>query len=426
MRRILVTLVLAASAVHGGLSLADAAPPDTVQLAKAAKLPELGSIIQDESTVAHEQWRSATRQFVEDFNAGDIAAAAKSATDALETALEYFGTNHPFTADSLNKIGLVFESRGDYDAAEEYYARSLSILEAHENEFGSELATSLNNLANINVLKDELDLAERNHLRALQIRSRQLGAESAPAAQSLFNLGIVYEKSGAIENAELLFKQAAVVWSKVHGPTNLNVASSYNKLAGIYASEGRNNEAEQLHLRALQIRQEILGADHIAVAESLMGVGRACTKQEKYDEAGPMYRQAAEIIEAHLGANDPRLAVALYSLANVYHIQAKLEDAFNRDIAAKVEPSGTEHGGAPANNDTLNAQRNSALRSQVRLRAGYVRELYERADPLYVRAASIFQKLYGVDHPTLKIINDELTMLRETMHSKSAMATISP
>ncbi len=419
MRRLITGLVFAATATHSLLILADTVSPDSVRIAKIAPPPQQGSIISEESTVAHDEWRALTRQFVEDFNSGNMTAAFKSANDALETAMNYFGENHPLTADSLNKVGLVFETKGDYDKAENYYAHSMAILEKHEKEFGAELATALNNLGNIYVLRNKLDQAERTHLRALRVRSTALGAESAPVAQSLFNLGNVYAKTGSEENAELLYKQAAAVWARVLGPSNINVASSYNKLADVYAAEGRNNEAEQLYLKALQIRRDVLGEGHITVAESLMGAGRACTKQEKYDEAGPMYREAAMILEDQLGEMDPRLAVALYSLANVYHIQAKLEDAFNREFAAKIIPVGTSD-----TNDTLGAQRQTALQNQVKLRAAYVRELYQRADPLYVRAATIFKELYGADHPTIKMIDDELSMLRETMHSKSAMVTL--
>ncbi len=406
--------------VHGvnsrPYSLAVRSLLERLAIAKAMSIPELGSIVQEESTVASDQWRSATKAFVENFNAGDLTAATQNATDALDVALHFFGAKHPYTADSLNKLGLLFEARGDYDAAREYYSRSLDILETHADEFSAEIGTALNNLGNIFVLKDDLEQAELMHLRALQVRTRTAGAESAPVAQSLFNLGVVYEKRNLPDNAELLFKQSAAVWTRIHGPTHLNVANSYHKLANIYAATGKTRAAEQLYLSALQIRRELLGPKHLSVAESLMGVGRACTKQEKYDEAGPVFRQAVDIMEESLGAFDPRVAMALYSLANVYHIQAKLEDAYNRDFAAKVTASGNT-----SESDSLDSQRISALHDQLILRAGYVRELYERADPLYVRAASIFQKAYGADHPTLKIINDELSMLRNTVSSKAAM-----
>lgn len=416
MRRVFLVLLFAVSAAHAEPSAMQPSSPANIQVAKASQLPELGSIIQEEATVASDQWRDATKRFVENYNAGDLQAATENATAALELATRYFGVHHPYTADSLNKLGILFEAREEFDIALEYYARSLEILEGHEADFGAEIGTALNNLGNIYVQKDDLEQAELLHLRALLVRSRSLGNESAPVAQSLFNLGIVYEKSNQLDNAELLFKQSAVLWGKVYGPNHLNVANSNYKLANIYAARGNNIDAEQLHLRALQIRQEILGPNHVVVAESLMGVGRACTKQEKYDEAGPMYRQAAEIMKEQLGTNDPRVGIALYSLANVYHIQAKLEDAYNREFAARITP--TEKAAAT---DDLNSRRMTALRDQIMLRATYVRELYERADPLYVQAANIFEQSYGRDHPTLKIIHDELTMLRGTVHSKSAM-----
>ncbi len=284
-------------------------------------------------------------------------------------------------------------------------------------EANPEVATALNNLANIHVLQGDYSSAEALHLRALQIRGAMLGPDSYPFGQSTYNLAIVYEKSGQFSNAELFYKQAVSIWTKTLGSNHLNVANSLYKLANLYASQGHSGAAEEAYLRALEIFQANYGEHHIAVAESLLSLGKTCTKQEKYDEAEPFYRQALGIFEKELGPNDAKVAIALYSLANVYHIRGKNEEAFNREFDTQMaSPAGNTKDSA------LSSQRHAMVRKQLALRHEVVRELYIKAEPLYKRAAAIFEAAYGGNHPTLKIIHDELAMLYNSLNPRNGVS----
>jgi len=400
------------------VAAASATPPETplVVIAKLSALPAAGSIFQIEKT-AEDDWNALTQQFAADYAAGNIDAAESGIRRALALTQTAFGADHPYTADSLNKLGIVYEFHEDFERAKQHYQSALDILERHFGAAHPEVATVLNNLANVNVMQGDYTAGEALHLRALQIRSAADGQESYAVAQSTYNLAIVYEHSGQSDNAELFYKQAAHLWANVLGPNHVNVANSLTKLANIYASQGNARAAEETYLRALEIQQNNFGPRHVAVAESLFSLGRACMKQEKYDEAERFYRESAEIMEAELDTDNPRLAVALYSLANVYHIRAKHEAEYNNNFAAKLVP--------PTDNKldvALSAQRQAALRTQISLRQRVVQELYAKAEPLYQRAAVMFTDIYGADYPTLKIIRDELSLLHQSLESPSNLS----
>ena len=290
-------------------------------------------------------------------------------------------------------------------------------VERHYGPAHPEVASALNNLANVNVMQGEYAAGEALHLRALQIRSAATGQDSYAVAESTYNLGIVYEHSGQSDNAELFYKQATNLWETVLGPNHLNVANSLTKLANIYARQGNARGAEETYLRALEIQQSNFGPRHVAVADALFSLGRMCMKQEKYDEAERFYRQSADIMEAELDTDNPRLAVALYSLANVYHLHAKHEAAYNNNFAARLSPV-TEN----ALDIGLSAQRLAVLRTQISLRQRIVQTLYSKAEPLYQRAAQMLTQIYGADYPTLKVIRDELTMLRQSMTTPDSLS----
>jgi tetratricopeptide (TPR) repeat protein len=83
---------------------------------------------------------------------------------------------------SLNNLGLLLKTQGDFAGARPLFERALAI---REKALGSEhpsTATSLNNLASL--LKDQGDLAGARLLyeRALAIREKALGSEHPSTA----------------------------------------------------------------------------------------------------------------------------------------------------------------------------------------------------------------------------------------------------
>lgn len=402
MVRVVTAAVCAGALILGGTVQASA----PLMLAKLQTLPEPGSMVENEAPSTHEHWVALTREFTEHYQQGNLSEAAEAANAALKLALRDYGATHPFVADSLNKLGLVYEANEQLETAVRYYSRAVEILEPRADSSPAELGNALNNLANAYVQLEDYAQGEALHLRAMQARARAYGAAHPAVAQSAYNLGIVYQKNGQRDNAELFFKQAAALWSQAETPDELSAANSYTRLAEIYSAEENFSDAEQLYARALEIRRAQLGDQDLEVAESIIGVARASIKQEKYDIAGPLYLQALTIIEQQLGPDDPRVAVTLYSLANVYHIQAKIEDAWNRDFAARIA--------------TESSTRVNVLRGQIELRKNFVQQLYTRAEPLYVRAARIIETRFGNEHPTLKLIRSELTMLRGALNAASA------
>ncbi|MBI3774866.1 MAG: tetratricopeptide repeat protein, partial [Gammaproteobacteria bacterium] len=132
-------------------------------IAKLSALPAAGSIFEN-GTSAENDWNALTAQFVADYSSGDIDAAERGIRRALALAQTAFGVDHPYTADSLNKLGAVYEYREDFERAKQHYQAALDILEQHYGPVNLEVATALNNLANVNVMQGEYAAGEALHL----------------------------------------------------------------------------------------------------------------------------------------------------------------------------------------------------------------------------------------------------------------------
>ena len=62
-------------------------------------------------------------------NKGDYDTALEYYNKALDIYLQVLGENHPDTATSYNNIGAVYDDKGDYDTALENYNKAKVILE---------------------------------------------------------------------------------------------------------------------------------------------------------------------------------------------------------------------------------------------------------------------------------------------------------
>ena len=94
-------------------------------------------------------------------------------------------------ADVFNTLACLFDDKGDLPKAEEYYLKSLKIL---QNIFGtnhSDVADSLNNLGSLYDKMGDLQKAEEYYLKSFKIRLNLFGQNHCDVALSLNSLGLV-------------------------------------------------------------------------------------------------------------------------------------------------------------------------------------------------------------------------------------------
>ena len=190
-----------------------------------------------------------------------------------ETAL---GPDHPLTAQSLNNLALVLQSKGNHAGAWALFERALDITETRLGPETVELVFCLNNLA------------------------------SALADQ------------GDVTGARSLFERALAIAEKLRGPEDPLTATTFNNLGNLHRIQGDLKDAQRLLDRALAIREKALGPDHPQTASTLGNIGLVAKQQGDLTGARSLMTQVLAINEKALGPEHLETNLARANLASVY------------------------------------------------------------------------------------------------------------
>jgi tetratricopeptide (TPR) repeat protein len=167
------------------------------------------------------------------------------------------------------------------------------------------------------------------------------------------------------------------------------IGNTLANLTNTYIAHSKISDAILTQQRIVAFKKSTLGIDHHEVAQSLIDLGSLYVEQGQYDVAGGTYKEALNIAKDFLNPTDPQLAMLMYTLANTYHMQARME----------------EPGDSFPNNDALSdtIARDKNLQTAI---------LVQQALPLYVRAAEILDNKQKTENQTaLQAVLSELAML---------------
>ena len=296
--------------------------------------------------------------------------------------------NSPQAVRLLHQAGIYLSDRGQYEQAELFLQRALTIREQGLRAELPETARVLNDLAWLYYYQGKYQQAEPLLQRALTIREQVLGAEHPETASTLKNLAWLYSQQGRYIQAEPLFQQALAIREETLGPHHAETATILNGLGMVYLFQGKYDQAEPFLRRALTIREQELESSNPDVAEGLNNLAMIYYYQGKYEQSEPLFQRALNIREHIFGPEHPDVAQSLDNLAALYRYQGKYEQAEplqQRALSIYEQLLGPEHP------DTAIALYNMAQLYQFQ-------KQYERAETLYQRALPIFERVLGPDH----------------------------
>ena len=206
----------------------------------------------------------------------------------------------------LNDLGMYWQARGQFGAAEPLYRRALAIDERSYGPDHPDVARDLNNLAVLLRATNRLAEADPLYRRALAIGERSYGPDHPTVARALSNLASLLQDTNRLDEAEPLYRRALAIGERSYGPDHPNVATALNNLAGLLLATNRLAEAEPLYRRALAIDERSYGPDHPDVARRLNNLASLLQDTNRLAEAEPLYRRALAIGERSHGPGPPR------------------------------------------------------------------------------------------------------------------------
>ncbi len=213
----------------------------------------------------------------------------KDAGDAFRSGLELARAKRSweFEAAFLEKIGIVYDAKGELDEALRSYNAALEVYRRVPSSGGQ--ASVLGNIGNIQFRRGMSEQALHSYETALEI-FRKVDDRLGEAA-ALGNIGTIYSSQGRLDDGLKTYLKAAEIYKEIADP--LGQASVDINIGIDYKRRGKYEEAVKSQLSALELGRQIDSAHIRALA--LVNMGAALYEQGKVQQALDSYRSAADI-----------------------------------------------------------------------------------------------------------------------------------
>jgi len=318
------------------------------------------------------------------YRTGDL----DSAFIALKKWLSLSGAdnNTKLTAMALERLGILYQIRGELDQAEEMCQKSLAINKTLGDKNG--MAGNYNNLGNLYKIRGEIDQAELMYQKSLAV-NEILGYKEGMAGtyNNLANLHLI---RGELDRAEVMYKKSLAIDEELGDKEG--IASDYGNLGNLYLIRGELGRAEEMCQKSLAI-SEALGY-RLRMAGNYRNLGILYKTRGELDRAEEMYKKALAIDE-ELGDKEG-IAKDYGNLGNLYRIRKE----FDR--------SEEMHKRALAINETLGLKEGMAYNYNNLAILHQARREFDRAEDMYQKSLVLFREIQspiaeGIDYKLSKV-----------------------
>jgi tetratricopeptide (TPR) repeat protein len=294
----------------------------------------------------------------------------------------------------FNNLGSVYQAKGEWDKAIDYYQRSLEIKEKAEDEHG--IASTFNNLGSVYQAKGEWDKAIEYHRRSLAI-GEKIGDEHGMAS-TFNNLGEVYRVKGEWDKAIDYCQRSLEITQKIGD--EYMIGRTFNNLGLVYQAKGEWNKAIDYYQRSLAISQKI--GDEYMIGRTFNNLGGVYQAKGEWDKATEYYQRSLEITQ-RIG-DEYMMANTFNNLGGVYQAKGDWDKAieYHRRSLAIREKVGDEYGMAYNFN-------NMALLYQLQGRL-------EEAIAFFEKGLRIFKRIG--DKPSTETVQENLEAAKRELEEK--------
>ena len=247
--------------------------------------------------------------------------------EALEMLRAIYSGNHPDVTNSLNNIGLVYNSLGEHTKALQYYQEALEMRKAIYSGNHPDVANSLNNIGTVYDRLGEHTKALQYYQEALEMLKVIYSSNHPDVATSLGNIGTVYNSLGEHTKALQYHQEALEMRKAIYSGNHPSVATSLGNIGTVYNSLGEHTKALQYYQEVLTMRKAIYSGNHPDVATSLGNIGTVYDSLGKPTKALQYLKEALEMLKVIYSGNHPSVATSLNNIGTVYNSLGELRNA---------------------------------------------------------------------------------------------------
>ncbi len=337
------------------------------------------------------EWISEAGSFIADYLA-DYSVALRYFQKALTLALEIGQDAYYKLGKAYLNIGGVYEARGDYQQAQQYFNKALSIYQTI-NEYSLDVATCYNCLGSSLSHVGNYDEALKYLKKALELRVSIEGDQSLNSALSYNNIGSIYSSLGNYQDALSYFQKALNIRLKF-GVDTENIASSYHNLGSLMSKLGEYSKAIEYFEKAISINTLFLGENHPHLAYLYNNLGYTYSNMRVNDKALEYYQKTLDIRIRLFGELYPQLSTTYNNIALIHKRDKHYDKAIeyyqkSLSVVRSISGDKSEKIGIGYNN----------------IGSLYIEQKdYIKALEFFNMAKDIYIDCFGEEHPDLGVI----------------------
>jgi tetratricopeptide (TPR) repeat protein len=250
-----------------------------------------------------------------------------------------FGYFHEETANTLNRIGNVYATQGEFGLAMENYKEALRIL---KECCGEEVKNPLVSQTLIQI--GAVYYRERNSLATIQ--SKVDGYSTFIEGGMLEVIGRAHEERGSYRMALAFFEEKLQFLNDNDNSSDLEqVAETLNSLGMLSCRAGLYLEAIDYYDRALGIQMK-LGCNEVQLAMARVLAGSVQYSLGHFRKALKLFQDAIDTLRDHVGSEQETVAATLFHMGVVRMALCEYDDAmsdFRDALEVQKKLLGNEH-----------------------------------------------------------------------------------
>ena len=230
-------------------------------------------------------------------------------------------------ASTLTRIGDIWETKGQYDKALEYFEKDLKISIDYYGESHPNVASTLTRLGDVWNTKGQYDKALEYFENALKILFDYYGESHPSVASTLFLIGGIWETKGQYDKALEYFEKDLKISIDYYGESHPNVVATVNSTGLVHLRMRNYSKSLNLFDSAIPVYTMSYGQYHRNTAAVKRNRARALMGLCRFDEAEQMLTEAIQTLRESELENDPQLAHSLLRQAEWQRLTGKAKEA---------------------------------------------------------------------------------------------------
>ena len=255
--------------------------------------------------------------------------AQEEINKALEIRKQLLYNNHPDIALSYLALGNFHLFQGEHEQANNYFGKTLSIVNSQDNVISPQIASIIQNLGEGERIMGNYEQAEKHLLNALDIYNQLYNGPHVHLAICKKSLADVYRDSNGFSAAESYYFKAIETLERAVGGEHPLRRPILQGKAKMYTMQGDHASAEPLLREAMALLESVLDPNHPRLAEARLALGECLVMLHQYSEAEELLIQS---LETHRKSSDEVSQDAMK--INLEHL-VKLYETMGKDRAAR-------------------------------------------------------------------------------------------